>query len=134
MENCININHPDVIKLSSDLGIPNIVTAAKIGVWQDNHNIYDRFPSKEELFTNSVIDIDSNIITQDNNSYYRGQLQPFTIDNDGNLIESNIINKQWYNKGYFFGNYVVVRMEWENKEKILKHIHNVNVKSVISKR
>ena len=43
------------------------------------------------------------------------------IDNDGNLIESNIIDKQWYNKGYFFGNYVVVRMEWENKEKILKH-------------
>ena len=86
MENCININHPDVIKLSSELNLPNIVTAAKIGVWQDNHNIYDRFPSKEELFTNSVIDIDSNIITQDNNSYYRGQIEKPIIDKDGNLI------------------------------------------------
>ena len=57
------------------------------------------------------------------------------IDKDGNLIESNISTvKQWYNKNMFIGNFIVARLVWENKEPNLKYIHNVNVKSVTSKR
>ena len=55
MKNCININHPDVTILASELNLPKIVVAAKIGVWQEEHNILDRFPTTEELFTNSII-------------------------------------------------------------------------------
>ena len=43
-------------------------------------------------------------------------------------------NLSWFNKGMFFGNFIVVRMLWDNTTKVLKHIHNVNVKSVLSQR
>ena len=57
------------------------------------------------------------------------------LDDDGYLIDSNILtNKQWFAKGMFYGNFVVVRMVWENNEPILKYLHNVNVKYVISQR
>ena len=57
------------------------------------------------------------------------------LDDDGNLITNNIaLNKQWYSKNMFFGNFIVVRMVWNNQTKVLKHIHNVNVKSVNTSR
>lgn len=57
------------------------------------------------------------------------------LNDDGSLITNNIsLRKQWFNKGMFFGNFIVVRMLWDNTTKVLKHIHNVNVKSVISNR
>lgn len=57
------------------------------------------------------------------------------LNDDGNLITNNIsLTKQWFNKGMFFGNFIVVRMLWDNTTKVLKHIHNVNVKSVLSQR
>lgn len=57
------------------------------------------------------------------------------LDDDGNLITNNIaLSKQWYSKNMFFGNFIVVRMIWNNETKVLKHIHNVNVKSVNSQR
>lgn len=57
------------------------------------------------------------------------------LNDDGSLIINNIsLAKQWFNKGMFFGNFIVVRMLWDNTTKVLKHIHNVNVKSVLSKR
>ena len=57
------------------------------------------------------------------------------VDKDGRLNESNIkAEKQWYNKNMFIGNYIVVRLVWNNDTSNLKYIHNVNVKSVVSKR
>ena len=57
------------------------------------------------------------------------------LNDDGSLITNNIsLQKQWFNKGMFFGNFIVVRMLWDNTTKVLKHIHNVNVKSVLSQR
>ena len=57
------------------------------------------------------------------------------LNDDGSLITNNIsLTKQWFNKGMFFGNFIVVRMLWNNTTKVLKHIHNVNVKSVLSNR
>lgn len=57
------------------------------------------------------------------------------LNDDGSLITNNIaLTKQWFNKGMFFGNFIVVRMLWDNTTKVLKHIHNVNVKSVLSQR
>ena len=57
------------------------------------------------------------------------------LNDDGSLIINNIsLTKQWFNKGMFFGNSIVVRMLWDNTTKVLKHIHNVNVKSVLSNR
>ena len=57
------------------------------------------------------------------------------LNDDGSLITNNIsLQKQWFNKGMFFGNFIVVRMLWNNTTKVLKHIHNVNVKSVLSQR
>lgn len=57
------------------------------------------------------------------------------LNDDGSLIINNIaLTKQWFNKGMFFGNFIVVRMLWDNTTKVLKHIHNVNVKSVLSQR
>ena len=57
------------------------------------------------------------------------------VDNNGYLISDNIATtKQWFNKGMFIGNYIIVRMVWENKENVATHIHNVNVKSRISQR
>ena len=57
------------------------------------------------------------------------------LNDDGSLITNNIsLTKQWFNKGMFFGNFIVVRMLWDNTTKVLKHIHNVNVKSVLSNR
>lgn len=49
MSNCINKNHPDVAKLAGELNILPAVAAAKIGVWQSKNNIFDRFPTKDEL-------------------------------------------------------------------------------------
>ena len=57
------------------------------------------------------------------------------LNDDGSLITNNIsLEKQWFNKGMFFGNFIVVRMLWDNTTKVLKHIHNVNIKSVLSQR
>jgi len=48
---CINISHPDVVKLSKELNISPTIIGAKIGVWQKQNNIFDRFPTKAELFS-----------------------------------------------------------------------------------
>ena len=55
MNNCININHPEVLTLSSELNLPKIVIASKIALWQEQFNTYDRFPTNHELFSNSIV-------------------------------------------------------------------------------
>ena len=56
------------------------------------------------------------------------------IDEDGNFLSANVVEKQWYNKNIFISNFLVVRMIWNNTDKRIKYIHNVNVKSVTSQR
>ena len=48
MSHCININHNEVKELSTKTGIPKIIIAAKIALWQEN-NTMDRFPTIKEL-------------------------------------------------------------------------------------
>ena len=48
MENCININHPDIISLSKKLELPRSVVAAKAAIWQDRNGL-DKFPTITEL-------------------------------------------------------------------------------------
>lgn len=57
------------------------------------------------------------------------------LDEDGNLISDGLLTqKQWFTKGLFIGNFIVTRFIWTNQTKVLKHIHNVNVKSITSNR
>ena len=57
------------------------------------------------------------------------------IDEDGKLITDGLLTqKQWFTKGLFIGNFIVTRFIWTNQTKVLKHIHNVNVKSITSNR
>lgn len=48
MKHCVNIHHTDVLELSKQLGLPKIVVASKIAVWQSKNTI-DRFPTIDEL-------------------------------------------------------------------------------------
>ena len=50
---CINFKHPEVTKMAGELNIHPAVLAAKMGVWQNQNNIEDRFPTKEELYINN---------------------------------------------------------------------------------
>lgn len=57
------------------------------------------------------------------------------IDEDGKLINDGLATqKQWFTKGLFIGNFIVTRFIWSNQTKVLKHLHNVNVKSITSNR
>ena len=49
LNTCININFPEVLALSKELGLAPIVVGAKLQVWQSRNNDYSRFPSLEEL-------------------------------------------------------------------------------------
>lgn len=49
MANCVNPNHPEIISLSKKLGIKPATVATMVGVWQQNKNIIDRFPTSVEL-------------------------------------------------------------------------------------
>ena len=60
MSTCINKNHPDVIRIAEELNTLPAVAAAKIGVWQENNNILDRFPSTEELSQPSQVNYQKN--------------------------------------------------------------------------
>ena len=94
--NCINKNHPDVIKIAKELELPKAVVAAKIGVWQTNNNITNRFPSKEELLndkkesTNVINKINkiSSLRTFDFNDL-EGKPQTKEVNS---IIHNNILN------------------------------------------
>ena len=49
MANCVNPNHPEIISLGKKLGIRPATVATMVGVWQQNKNITDRFPTSTEL-------------------------------------------------------------------------------------
>lgn len=91
------------------------------------------------------IDINPSTLTVARNTEGKWQLNEFrdmtrstemkVIDENGNINLDNIsTNKVWYDKGMFIGNYIVTRMIWDNKDKVITYINNVNVKSIISKR
>ena len=52
MPHCININHPEVIKLANELKASKILVSADISLWQEKTHNFDRFPSKDELYPN----------------------------------------------------------------------------------
>lgn len=55
MRSCININHFETQQLSVELNLHPAIVAAKIGAWQDNNKIFNRFPTMEELSSSSVV-------------------------------------------------------------------------------
>lgn len=107
MANCVNKSLPEFKQLATEAGINPLVLAAKIGVWQESNGL-DNWPTLadlglkpnniksgvEELFdsnpelANQVYETlgFKQTITQDNKSYYRGQIDTPIIDKDGNLI------------------------------------------------
>lgn len=57
------------------------------------------------------------------------------IHNDGKFNESNINNNKYYfNKSNFIGIFIVARLYFKNGTMNTTYLHNVNVKSIISKR
>lgn len=57
------------------------------------------------------------------------------ITNEGLILENNLNNfKSWFEKSYFISNFIVVRLIIDNIDNKEKYIHNINVKSRISKR
>lgn len=57
------------------------------------------------------------------------------LDEEGNLINDSLTtSKAWYDQGMFISNYIIARFIWSNKDKIITHVNNVNIKSVISNR
>ena len=58
MANCINKNHPDVIKMAEELNVLPAVLSAKIGIWQTKNDIIDRFPTVSELNDSKEINQD----------------------------------------------------------------------------
>lgn len=55
------------------------------------------------------------------------------LDEEGNLINDSLTtSKAWYDQGMFISNYIITRFIWSNKDKVVTHINNVNVKSVIT--
>ena len=49
MAHCVNKKHKEVKALSNSFNLPIDDTAAVISVWQDENNIYDRFPTEDEF-------------------------------------------------------------------------------------
>jgi len=64
MAHCINLSHPDFIKMASQVDIPAIELAARIGIWQDENDTYD-FPKLEDIEFEKVIPIDKESIIKD---------------------------------------------------------------------
>jgi hypothetical protein len=87
MRTCININHPDIIKLSKDLKIPKTVVAAKVAIWQKKNNNYEKFPTLEHF----DIKVDNN--NQNQYQYQDKTLFGLDIQNQENLeFHVNTIN------------------------------------------
>lgn len=54
MAHCINHSHSDIIALAKAINLHPALTASKVAVWQEKHNVYDRFPTVNELNTRSL--------------------------------------------------------------------------------
>lgn len=81
---CINKNHPDVAKIAEELNTLPAVAAAKIGLWQSENNVTDRFPTIDELNSlSSNKDEISNIIEKEN----------LTLDTDNKFDLNRLIDE-----------------------------------------
>lgn len=57
------------------------------------------------------------------------------LKDDGTYVSNSIaVNKIWFEKNMFIGNFVVTRLIWSNQDNRITYIHNVQVKSVNSNR
>ena len=51
MPHCISISHPDIQKLSDELGLHKVIVASRIALWQEKTGDFSRFPTAEEIAT-----------------------------------------------------------------------------------
>lgn len=90
-KHCVNHKSPEVISIADVLEINPIIAAAKIALWQERNNIYDRFPSMKEIteFSNKLNEqnVDSGIKVDEDSYYYESK------DINGN----NVIPSKWTN-------------------------------------
>lgn len=54
MKYCININSPEILRLSTETNLHPAAVAAKVAVWQKTNVIFDRYPTYNELTLNYV--------------------------------------------------------------------------------
>lgn len=106
---CITTNNPQFQKLLAESGEKQGVFAMTISKWMTQNEVYDRYPTLQELGITVMESIKPGVqelfesnpelanavyealgfktnITQNNKSYYRGQIEQPTIDKDGNLV------------------------------------------------
>lgn len=95
MSNCINKNHPEVVKLAGELNVSPAVAAAKIGVWQTKNNIFDRFPTKDEINKKEEIKIDDNSLKPILLKSVESQLSEYENENNESILseKSNFVNR-----------------------------------------
>lgn len=117
----------------------------------DKNNVYyqEETLSKILLYNynqcSGLVDLDINRMTITRNAEGIWQFNEFRdlvkdvnlpiIHNDGEFNESNINNNKYYfNKSNFIGIFIVARLYFKNGTMNTTYLHNVNVKSIISKR
>jgi len=87
---CINKNHPDVAKLAGELNILPAVAAAKIGVWQEKNNNFDRFPTVDELKPSQKVIKN----TLQNKEVNKKDLSEFVDETNNSKINLEDLNKK----------------------------------------
>lgn len=127
MATCINKNSPEFKKLLEKTNESSIILSAKISLWQERTENYDRFPTMEEL---AEIIIDENKLTeikqqafQTFNSKIKTELLDFLTKlnfdvevNDTVLNKKKINNLPLYAATDLIHKYIVVRNNINNKE------------------
>jgi len=109
------------------------------------HNTIDGVYIYTDNQCSGFIDIKNGKYKVIRNTEYKWQLNEFRdlvkdynlpfIDEKGNFLEDNInYNKVFFNKSNFLSNFIIIRMIINNEENKTVYIHNVNVKSEITKR
>lgn len=137
---CINKNAPQVIELSKELRMSNVIVAAKIAVWQDKNNTYD-FPSANDLV--------EGISSQPKTYYQTGESKEAIIASEKTIrdlaarlanrigIEVKFISDRSQNfKGKLEGNIATVNLAYANLDtpihEILGHPIINTIKNKIS--
>ena len=69
MRHCVNPNHKEIKDLAKELNLHKAIVATKVAIWQEDNNNFERFPTKEELQSNTkpVLNPESSEINQTSN-------------------------------------------------------------------
>lgn len=103
---CINKNHPEFLELLNKAGdIHKDILAAKVSIWQEKNNEYDRFPNLNELDLNNISyqvrDIYGNIFNTNTiitkNTEFGDLIYTYNSDNNLVIVKSYSENNNYIN-------------------------------------